>query len=66
MTLEKVNVVRDEDGHWFIIPSEKEDEFYEDLEDYGFIDTGGFDIKWSRYKTGGDINLVQLWAELKK
>lgn len=23
-----------------------------------------FDDKWGKYRTGGDLNLVQLWAEL--
>jgi hypothetical protein len=27
-------------------------------------DSGEFDRKWGQYMTGGDLNLIQLWAEI--
>ena len=55
----KVKAVKDDSGHWYIIPSELSDNFYNDLEDDGFL---GFDEKYGKYRTGGDLNLIQLYA----
>ena len=52
-------------GEWYVVP----EEFYKSfMDDYlvqvftpSLID---FDAKWGKYKTGGDLNLVQLWAEI--
>jgi len=30
------------------------------------IDSGQFDDKWGKYRTGGDLNLVQLYAVIKE
>ena len=49
------------DGDWFIIPSHLYKEFYEDSWNEELIESGGFDDKWWKYKTGGDLNLVQLY-----
>ena len=62
--LVRVKVVN-KTGEWYIVP----EDFYKSfMDDYlvqvftpSFID---FDAKWGKYKTGGDLNLVQLWAEI--
>jgi hypothetical protein len=62
--LQKVNAVQDESSHWYIIPNDLVDEFFEDNENEDLIDSGEFDRKWEQYMTGGDLNLVQLYADL--
>ena len=62
--LQKIKAVKDEDGHWFVIPEELLASFLSDLEDEGMLDGGEFDSKWGKYRTGGDLNLIQLWAEI--
>lgn len=51
------------DGDWFIIPNELYEEFNEDSWNEDLIESGGFDDKWWKYKTGGDLNLVQLYVK---
>jgi len=62
--LEKVKARQDDSGHWFVIPNDIEDDFYNDLHDMDFVDSGGFDEKYGKYMTGGALNLIQLYAEL--
>ena len=52
------------DGDWYIIPNHLYKEFYEDSWNEELIESGGFDDKWYKYKTGGDLNIIQLWAEI--
>jgi len=65
MSLQKVNAVTDNDGHWYIIPNDLVEDFWngvdscEDDDDYE-----SFEDKFGKYQTGGDLNLVQLWAEI--
>lgn len=63
-TLRKVKVVQDQDSHWYVIPEELEPSFLIDLYDDKTIESGEFDSKWRKYRTGGDLNLVQLWVEI--
>ena len=63
-TLQKVKAVQDEDCHWYVIPDDKYDEFHEDNMNEDMCDSGEFDNKWGEYRTGGDLNNVQLWAEI--
>jgi hypothetical protein len=63
-TLQKVKAVKDESGHWYVIPETLLPFFRIDEEYESMIDSGQFDDKWGKYRTGGDLNLVQLWAEL--
>lgn len=63
-TLRKVKAVQDEDRHWYVIPEELEQFFLVDMYDDKMIESGEFDAKWRKYMTGGDLNLVQLWAEI--
>lgn len=51
----------DLDGDWFIIPNELYEEFNEDSWNEDLVESGGFDAKWWKYKTGGDLNLIQLY-----
>lgn len=54
------------DGDWFVIPNVLEQEFQEDTNNEELIESGGFDDKWWKYKTGGDLNLVQLYILVDK
>lgn len=65
MSFIKVKVTRDNDGHWFIIPNEIVNQFNRDLEDEDFVDSGKFDEIYGKYRTGGDINLKQLWMKIE-
>jgi hypothetical protein len=65
MALQKVSAVQDDSSHWYIVPSESSKEFYENNENEQMNDTGDFDEKWGKYRTGGDLNLVQLYADLR-
>ena len=65
-----VFVTTDDSGHWYIVPQElKEDWDYlrsrlENEDDpmyYGILDQ--FETKFGQYRTGGDINLVQLYIK---
>jgi hypothetical protein len=62
--IQKVKAIKDDSGHWFVIPNDLYDDFYEDLGDINFVDSGGFDEKYGKYMTGGGLNLVQLYAEI--
>lgn len=64
MALQKVKAVGDDDGHWYVIPSEKAEEFRRDLSNEEMVESGEFGAKWSEYMTGGDLNNTQLWADL--
>lgn len=56
--MQPVYVVTDSDGHWYVIPITLILEFYNIEDENLFIE------KFGKYRTGGDINLVQLYAEL--
>lgn len=61
MEYQKVKAVQDDSCHWYVIPSELEEEFNQDSEDEDLVDSGDFDEKYGEYRTGGDLNLVQLY-----
>ncbi|NET30693.1 MAG: hypothetical protein F6K19_01650 [Cyanothece sp. SIO1E1] len=64
MELIKVVATKDESGHWYVIPKELDEEFeelaFDEEKEDEFID------KFSKYSTGGDLNLVQLYANIEK
>lgn len=62
--LKKVLAIQDDCCDWFVIPIELRDEFYKDNYNESMTDCGEFDDKWGKYRTGGDLNLIQLWAEI--
>ncbi len=63
-TLQKVVATRDDSGHWYVIPAEMIDDFRLDEENEDMVDSGEFGNKWGKYMTGGDLNNIQLWAEI--
>lgn len=63
--LQKVTVAQDISSHWYVVPTEKIKEFYKDEEKGEETDDWDeFEKKWGMYRTGGDINNIQLYAEL--
>lgn len=62
MSLQKVIACQDDSCHWYVIPVAMVNEFNKMCEDE---DYEGFDDKFGQYRTNGDLNLVQLWAEIK-
>jgi len=60
----EVKAWTDDSGHWYIIPNDIEDEFINDLADEEMVDSGQFDNKYGQYRTGGDLNNIQLYADL--
>lgn len=61
----KVVAVQDDSGHWYVIPSEKLYMFNELMESAREEDEfESFDLEFSKYMTGGDLNLIQLYAEI--
>lgn len=63
-TPRKVKAWTDDSGHWYIIPNDIEDDFINDLADEEMVDSGQFDNKYGQYRTGGDLNNIQLYADL--
>ncbi len=62
--MQKVKAVKDQDGHWYVIPDSEMVPFYE-MEENGEDDEwNSFNERFSEYRTGGDLNLVQLYAEI--
>lgn len=55
----KVKAVTDDGGHWYLIPNELVDTFYGD----DAMEIDNFDNKYGKYRTVGDINLVQLYIK---
>lgn len=62
--MKKVYVTQDGDSHWYVIPFERKNEFLIDLENGHVDEYEYFCETWSEYMTGGDLNNVQLYAEL--
>jgi len=64
--LRKVSAVQDDSGHWYVIPAELEAEFNTmvDCDDDDYEAQDRFMEKFDKYLTGGDLNNVQLYAEL--
>ncbi len=62
--MQKVKAIQDDSCHWYVLPIDLVDEFDKDGQDEDFVDGGGFDDKYGKYRTGGDLNLIQLYADL--
>ena len=60
--IQKVKAIKDESGHWYVVPNDIVNDFRKDEQDEDFVDSGEFDDKYGKYRTGGDLNLVQLYA----
>jgi hypothetical protein len=63
--MEKVKAITDDSGHWYVIPNDLLNEFRKDEEDEDFVYSGEFDKKYGKYSTGGDLNCIQLYADIK-
>lgn len=64
MPLKRVKAVQDDSCHWYVIPIDMAEEFSKDLENEAMADSGEFDDKYGQYGTGGDLNNIQLYAEI--
>ena len=64
-----VKILQDDSCHWYIIPVEEADRFEimlekiinSDGEDQNTIDD--FEAEFGGYRTGGDVNLTQLYIK---
>jgi hypothetical protein len=56
-----VVAVQDESGHWYVIPKSIEEAFMADVVNDEISDNGVFDDMYGQHRTGGDLNLVQLY-----
>jgi len=63
--MKKVELHQDANHLWYTIPKEKAKEFLDDIDQIfeEYINDADFDDRWSRYRTGGSPNLVQLYIE---
>lgn len=64
MRKSKVTATQDNDGHWYVIPSHMSELFDELNEDESKEDD--FCDKFDMYATGGCLNNIQLYAEIKE
>ena len=64
MQIEKVKAVQDNDSNWYIIPNYLIEEFEKDLLKEELEDSTEFGEKYDLYKTHGDLNNIQLYAEI--
>lgn len=74
--LVKVKLVQDNSGHWYTIPNEKIQRFHdlmhiidnseEELSDLYYNSCDEMDSEFGRYRTNGDPNNIQLYANLKE
>lgn len=69
MELKRVYATKDNEGHWYVIPYEQKSYFFELLEiseddSEDNYEQHLFEEKFSQYMTGGDLNLVELYAEI--
>lgn len=60
--MKRVYATQDESGHWYVIPYELKESFSSDLENVDDYDYD-FDNIWGQYRTGGDLNLVNLYTD---
>lgn len=62
MQFVKATAIQDQDGHWYVIPTEMKQDFL-DMEERGHHDEyEAFNERFSQYLTGGDLNLTQLYV----
>lgn len=77
MPLQKVVAIHDDDSNWYVIPAEMHVEFNRMLNEssmyFGHDEDGveahykaeeAFIDKFNKYRTGGDLNNIQLYAEI--
>ena len=54
--------IQDDAGHWYVIPAEMENDFYDELTKTEWLGINQFKKKYGKYATGGSPNSVQLYA----
>jgi hypothetical protein len=67
-----VRAVQDESGHWYVIPVSMVQDFYsarnemilEGISEVLINLEDEFEEKFCKYRTGGDLNNVQLYAKI--
>lgn len=59
-----ISVESDDGGHWYIIPKQLVYDFHRDMENAEEDEYVKFNEKYSQYRTGGDINNIQLFANI--
>lgn len=69
--MKRVYAIKDDDGHWYVIPYELKDKFIELDEKMGceneveFHQAEDYFIElFSQYMTGGDLNFIELYADI--
>jgi len=62
--MKKVYATQDDSGHSYVIPFEMKDEFISDLDGLSDDNIYEWEDKYSQYMTGGDLNNVQLYADI--
>jgi len=64
--LKRVYITQDNDGHNYVIPYELRADFIVTMANYETSDDAQehFDAVFSQYATGGDINLIELYARI--
>ncbi len=69
--LKRVYITQDDDGHNYIIPYELKDEFSEMVDNMTKVHgedmyelQDDFEKTFGQYATGGDINLIELYARI--
>lgn len=63
----RVYCTKDDSGHWYVIPYELKDDFNllitdMDNEPFNYDLFQEFEDKYGYYRTGGDLNLISLYA----
>lgn len=62
--MERVYAVQDQYRHWYVIPYEQREEFQSDLDGLSDENIYEWEDKYAHYMTGGDLNLVELYAKI--
>ncbi len=69
--LQRVYCTEDDDGHWYVLPIALREEFHTmlaEIEELEYEDRenayDAFNEKFCMYETGGDLNLVELYAKI--
>jgi hypothetical protein len=62
--MKKVYAIQDNDGHWYVIPFERKNEFLIDLENGEKDEYEYFSEQYDQYMTGGDLNNTELYADI--
>ena len=66
--LRQVAAVQDESSHWYVIPIELKEQFFDMLETYSNTESNEvleqFEDFFTNYRTGGDLNNIKLYAKL--